>query len=619
MAKNYDFSGWATKNNLKCADGRTIRKDAFKHNDGATVPLVWNHKHDDPLNVLGHAVLENREEGVYAYGYFNETVSGQDAKELVKHGDIVSLSIYANRLKQNGGDVLHGDIREVSLVLAGANPGAWIDDVMYHSEFADDEGVIYPDDACIEHADKKDEEEKEEPEVEESEEESEESEEPEKEEDSEEEKEDKKIKHSGEEKVEKKTIGEIFDTLSEEQKDVVYLMIGQAINDAKGEKKVENKGEEKDMKHNVFDKEQTQETLAHADMMVIFDDAQRCGSLKEAVMAHAEEGVLAHAVYNEDGSEQTYGIADIDWLFPEAKKISNSPEFYKREDEWVSTVMNGVHKTPFSRVKSMFADITMDEARAKGYIKGNEKAEEVFGLLKRETSPQTIYKKQKLDKDDIRDITDFDVVVWLKGEMRIMLDEEAARAILVGDGRTTLHPDKIKEDCIRPIWKDDDFYTIKAQYVVPENATEDQAAKLFIRKAVKARKDYRGSGNPVLFTTEDVLTDCLLMEDSMGRVIYDTEEKLRTALRVSKIVTVPIMEGLKRKVDGVDYTLMGLIVNLNDYNVGADKGGQVEMFEDFDIDYNREKYLIESRFSGAMIKPKSAIAIEAAFGEDVSE
>ena len=381
-----------------------------------------------------------------------------------------------------------------------------------------------------------------------------------------------------------------------------YAMIGMAIS---------NEGGKEEMKHNVFENNMQEESfLSHADMENILSDAKRIGSLKEAVLAHSEDGILAHAVNNEDGSVQGYGIANIDYLFPDANKVSNTPDFIQRKNEWVSVVMDGVHHTPFSRIKSVHADITMDEARARGYMKGNLKVEEVFELLRRTTTPQTVYKKQKLDKDDIRDITDFDVVAWLKAEMRMMLDEELARAILIGDGRTALHADKIKTDNIRPIWTDADLYTIKVRYSVPEGATDDQKAKTFIRKCVKARKDYRGAGNPVMFTTEDLVTDCLLMEDSMGRIIYDTEEKLRTALRVSKIVTVPVMENQTREVGGQTYALQALIVNLNDYNVGADKGGAVDMFEDFDIDYNQEKYLIETRCSGAMITPKGAMAIE---------
>ena len=412
-----------------------------------------------------------------------------------------------------------------------------------------------------------------------------------------------------------------IETCSEDQKKAVYYLIDQAFKMEKPKnntEKIKHNEGEKVMKKNIFANDVEEPTLSHADIDLIFSDAKRVGSLKDAINYHAEEGVLCHTVTDESGEVVTYGIANIDYLFPDAQKISNTPEFYKREDAWVSTVMTGTHHSPFSRIKSLFADITMDEARAKGYVKGNEKTEEVFALLKRTTTPQTIYKKQKLDRDDIIDITDFDVVAWLKSEMRIMLDEEIARAILVGDGRTALHADKIKPDNIRPIWTDDDFYTIKAVVEVDDSIEDESAqAKKIIRKIIKSRKDYKGSGNPVLFTTEDFLTDCLLIEDNMGRVIYDTEEKLRTALRVSKIVTVPVMEGLSRTVTTATGSetryLKAIVVNLNDYNVGADKGGAVNMFDDFDIDFNQEKYLIETRCSGALIRPKSAIAIEVVF------
>jgi len=551
--KTYDFSGWATRNNLRCSDGRTIMKDAFKHNDGQTVPLVWNHQHNDPLNVLGHALLENRDEGVYAYCKFNETESGKNAKLLVEHGDVSALSIYANRLKQQGSNVIHGDIREVSLVLAGANPGAFIDSVMSHGEESDDEAIIYTgEDISLSHADKKSEDEE--------------------------------------------TIADVFNTLTEKQKTVVYALIGQALEE-KEESEDNNdndgsKGGNKTMKHNVFDNEYDKnDILSHSDMEAIFADAKRYGSLKDSVLAH--------------------GITQIDYLFPDAKNVTDTPHFIQRDMGWVQKVMNSVHRTPFSRIKSVLADITEDDARAKGYIKGKQKKDEVFTLLKRTTTPTTIYKKQKLDRDDVVDITDFDVVAWLKSEMRMMLDEEIARAILVGDGRLSSSDDKINEQNIRPIWKDDDLYTIKAPVEVASNATSDQKAKEFIRTVIKARKNYKGSGEPTLYTTEDVLTDCLLMEDATGRVIYDSVDKLATALRVKEIVTVPVMEGLSRTdSEGNTLNLMGLIVNLADYNVGADKGGAVNMFDDFDIDYNAQKYLIETRCSGALIKPYSAIALE---------
>ena len=581
--ENYDFSGWATRNDMKCSDGRIIRKDAFKANDGQKVPLVWNHQHNDPSEVLGRAVLENREEGVYAYCKFNESESGKTAKLLVQHGDVDALSIYANQLKQQGPNVMHGNIREVSLVLAGANPGAFIESVIKHGEEADEEGIIYTgENITLEHAgcgggssdDKKKKKELEHAK------------------EFEDKKEDAGMSEEPKKTDGEETIADVFNTLTDKQKNVVFAMIGQAIED-----KDNNEEDDEEMKHNVFDtdKDTNENVLSHDAMETIIADGKRYGSLKESFLAHAQE----------------YGIENIDYLFPEAKSLNNPPEFIKREMGWVQKVMSGVHHTPFSRIKSMFADITEDEARAKGYIKGKLKKEEVFSLLKRTTTPTTIYKKQKLDRDDVIDITDFDVVAWLKSEMRMMLDEEIARAILVGDGRLSSSDDKINESNIRPIWKDDDLYNIKATIEVDAAATADQKAKAFIRACIKSRKDYKGSGTPTLFTTEDVLTDILLLEDLNGRIIYDTEEKLRTALRVSSIVTVPVMEGLSRK-DGEnnDLKLMGIIVNLADYNIGADKGGAISMFDDFDIDYNQQKYLIETRCSGALIKPFSAISLE---------
>lgn len=563
----FDFSGWATRNNLKCSDGRTIMKDAFKHNDGQTVPLVWNHQHNDPLNVLGHALLENREEGVYAYCKFNETESGKNAKLLVEHGDVSSLSIYANQLKQNGSNVLHGAIREVSLVLAGANPGAFIDAVIRHGETSDEEAIIYTGkNISLYHSDEK--------------------------------KEDKPVdeKKPDEKKDTEETVADVFETLNEKQKTVVYAMIGQALEEKEEPEDNNNnddsKGGNKVMKHNLFDKEDTtqKDVLSHSDMEAIFSDVKRYGSLRDAVLAH--------------------GIENIDYLFPDAKNVTNTPQFIQRDMGWVQKVMKSVHHTPFSRIKSIFADITEEDARAKGYIKSNFKKDEVFSLLKRTTTPTTIYKKQKLDRDDVVDIVDFDVVAWLKSEMRVMLDEEIARAVLVGDGRLSSSDDKINEQNIRPIWTDADLYTIKAPVTVAANATADDKAKAFIRAAIKSRKNYKGSGEPTLYTTEDVLTDCLLMEDTIGRVIYDSVSKLATALRVKEIVTVPVMENLSRVDNGATYDLMGIIVNLTDYNIGADKGGAVNMFDDFDIDYNAQKYLIETRCSGALIKPYSAIALE---------
>ena len=574
--ERFDFSGWATKANLKCSDGRTIMKDAFKHNDGQTVPLVWNHQHNDPNEVLGHALLENRDEGVYAYCTFNDTESGKTAKLLVQHGDVNALSIYANQLKQKMSNVLHGNIREVSLVLAGANPGASIDSIIMHGEESDEEAIIYTgEEITLAHStDAKDSEGTK--------------------------KEDNKMADDIKKTDGEETVADVFNTLSEKQKTVVYAMIGQALEDA-GVTDDDDEDYEDEMGHsegddymkrNVFDNdEQQDDVLSHAAMETIIGDAKRFGSLKESFLAHADE----------------YGIEQIDYLFPEAKTLNNPPEFIKRDTGWVSTVMGAVHHTPFSRIKSVFANITEDEARAKGYIKGNLKKEEVFSLLKRTTTPTTIYKKQKLDRDDVIDITDFDVVAWLKSEMRIMLDEEIARAILIGDGRLSSSDDKINESNIRPVVSDAELYTIRQKVSVAANATDDDKAKAMIKAAVKARKNYKGSGNPTFFTTEDWLTNALLLEDTQGHRLYKNDSEVAAAMRVSKIVTVPVMEGVKGPEGG---DLIGIIVNLADYNVGADKGGAVNMFDDFDIDYNQQKYLIETRCSGALIKPYSAIELE---------
>lgn len=572
----YDFSGWATRNNIKCSDGRTILKDAFKQHDGQTVPLVWNHQHNESANVLGHAVLENRDEGVYAYCTFNDTEAGKNAKLLVEHGDVTALSIYANQLKQKGSNVMHGTIREVSLVLAGANPGAFIDSVIRHGEFCEDEAVIYTgEELTLQHAndpsDKADEKDK-----------------------------------KGDDEVDnnEKTIKDVVDSMSEEQKNVLYALVGQALEGKEmaqsaieeNENNIEEDGGEQEMKHNVFEGRETEnnnDVLSHDAMETILKDAKRYGSLKESFLAHAD----------------TYGIKQIDWLFPDAKNVNMPPDFIKRDDSYVQKVMRGVHHVPFSRIKSMFADITADQARAKGYIKGKLKKEEVFTLLKRTTTPTTIYKKQKLDRDDVVDITDFDVVAWLKMEMRMMLDEEIARAILVGDGRSSSDDDKINEMNIRPISRDEDLYCVKASVAVAAAATEDEIAKAFIRTVIKSRKEYKGSGSPTLFTTEDVITNCLLLEDKNGRVIYDTVDKLATALRVKEIVPVEVMENAKTMVNEVEKPLMAIMVNLVDYYVGADKGGAINMFDDFDIDYNQQKYLMETRCSGALVKPFSAIAV----------
>ena len=591
--ENYDFSGWATRNDLPCSDGRIIRKDAFIHNDGQVVPLVWNHVHSDPSNVLGHAMLKNMDEGVYAYCSFNDTIKAQDAKIAVEHGDIDALSIYANHLKQNGPNVLHGSIREVSLVMAGANPGAYIEDVILHNEEAGEEAIIYTgtnlDLYHAEESSKKEDEKKGE----------------------------KSVAENNTENTsnseDEETVLDIYNAMTEKQKNVLHFMVGLALeddgedleqSDIKEDDEDDSEGGTDSMKHNVFENENLEEegTLSHSDMEVIINDAKRYGSMKESFLAHAED----------------YGIDHIDYLFPEAKSLTNQPEFIKRDTGWVSVVMGGVHHTPFSRIKSVFADITEDEARAKGYMKGKLKKEEVFGLLKRTTTPTTVYKKQKMDRDDVIDITDFNVIAWLKGEMRMMLDEELARAYLFGDGRLASSDDKINEQNIRPVWTDEELYTVRKTFTRADSSTGDQQAqddanaRAFIRTAIKSRKEYKGSGNPIMFINEDMLTNCLLLEDKMGHIIYDTEEKLRTALRVSRIVSVEIMDDLTRQdtSDSKTHKLEGLYLNLNDYNVGADKGGAVSMFDDFDIDYNQQKYLIETRCSGALIKPFSAVAIE---------
>ena len=646
MGKTYDFCGWATKANLLCSDGRVIRKDAFMECDGTKVPLVWNHAHNRPEEVLGHALLENREDGVYAYCSFNDSDSAQHAKLLVQHGDINQLSIYANKLKHQGCNVIHGVIREVSLVLAGANPGAYIESVMMHGDDTSEEGHIFTGEdfdyvapLTLEHADKTENSNKSEKGEEKV---AEETKKPETKDESEKtvaevfatlneeqkkavyviigqaiedasEEDEKEVKHSDEESKKdgeetdetEETVADVFNTFNENQKKVVYALIGQALEEKGGAededeevKHSENEdleGGETDMKHNVFENEtNNQEFLSHADMEGIMADAKRKGSLKEAW----DEYSLAH------------GITDIEMLFPEAQATDAVPGFIKRDDNWVNDVMGAVHHTPFSRIKSVFADITEADARAKGYIKGNLKVEEVFSLLKRVTTPTTVYKKQKLDRDDIIDITDFDVVAWLKAEMRMMLEEEIARAVLVGDGRSASSNDKINEQNIRPIWTDDDVYTVKATINVAADASDDVKAKSFIKATIKSRKNYKGSGNPVMFMSEDMLTNCLLLEDANGRVIYDTIDKLATALRVKKIVPVPVMENLTRVVGANTHELAGIYVNMKDYNIGADKGGAVNMFDDFDIDYNQQKYLIETRCSGALTVPFSAVAIE---------
>ena len=583
--KVYDFSGWATRCNVKCSDGRTIMKDAFVDNDKTTVPLVWQHNHTDADNVLGHALLENRAEGVYAYCSLNNTPEGKRAKELVEHGDICSLSIYANQLKQTGGNVVHGLIREVSLVLAGANPGARIMDVnIAHGDNADGDAYIFNASETldigtevedIEHSDNNKEGENM----------------PNKEEQKE-----IKVEHSDEGNDEE-TIQDVFNTLSEKQKKVVYAMIGMALED----KENGNAQEDKEMKHNAFDtsnEADNQTELMHSEVLAAIEDAKKTGSMKEAFISH--------------------GITNVENLFPEVQAVNKTPELIARDTSWVSVVMGGVKHSPFSRVKSTAANITADEARARGYIKGKQKISEVITALKRTTLPTTVYKLQKMDRDDVIDITDFDVIAWLKQEMRGMLDEELARAFLIGDGRDGSDDSKINEQNIRPILGDNATYTVARTLTRTSGETNSDFAKDFIKDVIKSRKEYKGSGNPILFTTEDLLTEMLLIEDKIGHRIYKTESELATALRVSKIVTVPVFEGHKREVGGNNYALMGILVNLADYNVGADKGGAVTMFDDFDIDYNKYEYLIETRCSGALVKPYSAVTFEEKLAEPSS-
>lgn len=584
MAKrNYDCRGWATKFGVLCGDGRTIMPGAFREQDGQEVPLVWNHQHNDAKNVLGHALLKAEPEGMRAYVTFNDTDQGRNAKALVKNRDITSFSIWANGLQYAGdksrGNVAHGIIRELSLVLAGANPEAHIDEVLAHGEASVDEGVIYNNagdmeydsgefDDALEHSDDK----KEEPEMAE---------------------ETKKTENE-------ETVKDVYDSMSDKQKQVVDYMVSMALNEGK---KTEDTEEETEVKHNIFDKEteRTEDVLSHDAMTTIINDAKK-GRL---TLKEATEDYLEH-------SEGDYGIKQIDQLFPNYKELNTPPKFIDRDQSWVSVVMNGVKHVPFSRVKTSFADITADEARAKGYTKGKKKIEEVFTLLKRTTDPQTVYKKQKFDRDDIIDITDFDVVAWVKGEMRGKLNEELARAFLIGDGRSSAADDKIQETHIRPIWTDDDLFTVKREVTV--GTTEGETASNLIDDTIRARKEYKGSGNPTLFTSEDVLAEMLLLKDKNGVRLYKSVDELATAMRVAKIVTIPQFENLTREVSAGGkkdiFTLKAIMVNLADYTVGADKGGAVSMFEDFDIDYNQEKYLIETRCSAALTVPKSAIVFE---------
>ena len=588
--KKPDFSGWATKYNIGCADGRTIMNDAFADDDGRDVPIVYGHNHKDIDSVLGHGLLESRPEGMYMYGFLNETDKGKNAKMQIEHGDIKHLSIYANNLEEHAGDVYHGVIREVSLVLAGANKGAVIDHpVIAHGdsmEQIDGEAIIMTIDddvISIAHADEKKEEKKEEKPM-------------------------PKDQNGG-----GKTVKDVLDSMNEDQRNVLEYLIAKAYEDAKGGKKeskeTKYEGNDGDMKHDLFEQDNGRPVITHAMMQDLINTAkENRTSLKKVVEDSLKNGVLAHAVYNHNedgtqGTEQTYGIADINWLFPEYHELNNEPEFIKRRTEWVSTVMNGVGHSPFSRIKTSYADITMDEARAKGYMKGKLKQEEVFSLLRRTTDPQTIYKKQKLDRDDIIDITDFNVVAFIKKEMRIMLDEELARAILIGDGRSPLDNDKIQESHIRPIATDSDLYTLKVH--AQTGTDDDGTAKNIIRAVIVGQEEYEGSGSKVMFMPQRYLTNMLLLEDGFGRPLY-TKESLAQKMMVNSIVPVPVMNGF---VNDADEVLVGVIVDLKDYKVGADRGGAMQMFEDFDIDYNQEKYLMETRCSGCLTKVHSALAV----------
>ena len=583
-----DFSGYATKVNLRCSDGRTIRKDAFKMNDGQRVPLVWQHQRNDPDNILGHADLENRADGVYAYCSFNDSPKARSAKLLVEHGDIRQMSIYANQLQQEGSNVMHGNIREVSLVVAGANPGAFIDNLqIQHADGSitdlDDEAVIYTG-LDLEHADDTSS-----------------SNASEKSDDS-----NAKAQNGSNEKKSGKTAKEIFDSLNEDQKNLLYAMVGAAMAEGGSDKDAEQSAieEDDDMKYNVFEGQSETASgkyvLTHEDQTAILEDAKRCKSFKQALEHFCEDKGLEH------------GITDLESLFPDPKLANGpEPEFISRPMDWVSKVWNGFKKSPFSRIKWVYADITMDEARAKGYIKGHRKVEEQFSLLKRTTQPTTVYKKQKFDRDDIIDLTDFNLIAWVQREMRMMLDEELSRAALIGDGRNLGEEDKINEDCIRPIYHEDPMYAMRFDVPISKDSDTTDKSNAIVEAAIRSRKDYRGSGNPTLYTTTDTLNDLMLAMDKNGRRIYKTEAELASAMRVSGIVEVPVMENLEREgEDGKQRKLLGIIVNLSDYTIGSDRGGAVTMYDDFDIDYNKQTYLIETRLSGSLNKPYSAIILE---------
>ena len=597
MAKkfDYDFSGYATKANTLCYDGLTIAPDAFKGDDGRKVPVVWNHDHSDPEHVLGHALLQNRKDGVYAYVKMNDSPSGQSALEAVRSGDIDAMSIFANGLKKAGNTVMHGVIRELSLVLAGCNPGALIDEIVEHgADWSADEGeeaFIYTDGGIsLRHGlDPDDNPLDEEDEIMHSE---------------DEDKDKENTKENPEDKeITEETVKEVFDSLTEKQKNVVYAIVGMVTDGKKGadNKEADNDKEDETVKHNVFDNDKDQGVLKHSidEINKVVKTAKTCGTMKAAFANAGIEDSEVNALW--------HGIDNIDWLFPEDRLLDTPPRIIDKPDDWVSVVMGGVKHIPFSRFKSLFADLTEDDARAKGYLKGNYKTEEVFGLLRRSTGPTTVYKKQELDRDDVIDITSFDVVAWLRNEMRYKLNRELALAYILGDGRMAASRDKIDENCIRPVFNDADLFTIKVQVKTTGMTTVEDKYKAFIKQAIRARKDYRGSGTPTMFTTEDALTEMLLLEDGMGRPLYTDEAALARKLRVAKIVTIPEMEGRKGAKGG---NLAAVIVNLADYTVGADKGGAVSMFDDFDIDFNAQKYLIETRCSGALTSPYSAMAIE---------
>lgn len=584
--KTPDFAGWATKYGVRCSDGRTIAPRAFAHHDGTKVPVVWNHVHDDPFNVLGHALLYSKDEGIWAEGFLNNTEQGNNAKTLLQHGDISSLSIYASRLKEkaykNGEkSVYHGNINELSLVIAGANPTATIENVnMYHSADGDpiedaiitvaerDNDIItefkHSDDVKTQEYNMEDELKN-------------------------------TLAHADAKNDDDATVEEVINSMTDNQKKAMYILIAGILE----EHGITNddEGDDEKMKHNLFATDGSAENtsvLSHEAQGVILGDAKRYGSLKESVAAHAEE----------------YGIDGIEWLFPEVHAMNVQPEFIHRPEGWVDKVMKGAKHLPWSRVKSLFADITTEDARARGYVKGKYKEEEVFTLLRRSTEPTTVYKKQKLDKDDIRDIRDFNAVALIKAEMRGRLDAEIARAALISDGRSSASPDKIDETKIRPIWKDEDFFTIKAEVAFESGDAPGVKADKIIEQIVRSRRHYKGSGNPTFFTTEDFVAEALLLKDGIGHKIYASIDDLAKELRVSSIETVDLMDNMTTQRGGKTLKLEGIIVNMGDYGFGSDNGTGIDMFEDFDIDYNQEKYLIETRLSGALMKPYSAIAVE---------